>query len=168
MHTNNYYDILGVNKKATLQEIKRAYKKWVIKLHPDKNMGSTAYEELLKELNQVYYILSDTLRRKEYDKSIFSEISEEQIEAAPKTESIRGRRYENIIGIINEVVHKMMTHAIIGRLVGIALFFIGIFTIGYLCELAGLANKEPIIQVVERDTTPPSKRVYPLTLGRHH
>lgn len=60
----NYYEILGVDKKASKEEIKKAFRKLAHEYHPDKKSGS---EEKFKEINEAYSILSDDKRRAEYD-----------------------------------------------------------------------------------------------------
>lgn len=64
----NYYDVLGVEKTATLEEIKKAYKKLAIKWHPDKNPDNVEEaESKFKELSEAYEVLSDSEKRKIYD-----------------------------------------------------------------------------------------------------
>lgn len=63
----NYYDILGVKKDATEEEIKKAYRKLALKYHPDKNKGDKEAEEKFKEISRAYDILSDKKKRSEYD-----------------------------------------------------------------------------------------------------
>ena len=63
----NYYDILGVSKTATQDEIKKAYRKIAVKYHPDKNPGDKEAEEKFKEAAEAYSVLSDENKRKEYD-----------------------------------------------------------------------------------------------------
>lgn len=63
----NYYDILGVSKTATQDEIKKAYRKIAVKYHPDKNPGNKEAEEKFKEAAEAYSVLSDENKRKEYD-----------------------------------------------------------------------------------------------------
>jgi len=63
----NYYNILGINKTASAEEIKKAYRKLAIKYHPDKNPGNKEAEEKFKEISEAYEILSDDNKRKEYD-----------------------------------------------------------------------------------------------------
>ena len=62
----DYYEILGVDKKASTSEIKSAYRKMALKYHPDKNKASDA-EEKFKEINESYQVLSDSEKKKAYD-----------------------------------------------------------------------------------------------------
>lgn len=64
----DYYDILGINKKATADEIKKAYRKLAVKWHPDKNPNNkAAAEEKFKKISEAYAVLSDGEKRKNYD-----------------------------------------------------------------------------------------------------
>jgi curved DNA-binding protein len=67
MATRDYYHILGVNKNASGEEIKRAYRKLAMKYHPDKNPNRKEAEERFKEINEAYAVLSDKEKRKQYD-----------------------------------------------------------------------------------------------------
>ncbi len=67
MATKDYYHILGVNKNASEEEIKRAYRKLAMKYHPDKNPNRKEAEERFKEINEAYAVLSDKEKRKQYD-----------------------------------------------------------------------------------------------------
>src|SRR5665213_402060 len=60
----NYYDILGVQKSATEDDIKKAFRKLAHKYHPDKGTGD---EAKFKEVTEAYSVLSDEKRRREYD-----------------------------------------------------------------------------------------------------
>jgi preprotein translocase subunit Sec63 len=59
----DYYDILGVNKSASKEEIKKAYRTTAFKHHPDKNPGNKASEEKFKEASEAYGILSDEKKK---------------------------------------------------------------------------------------------------------
>ena len=62
-----YYQILGVAKTASADEIKKAYRKLALKFHPDKNQGDKEAEEKFKEISEAYAVLSDPEKRKQYD-----------------------------------------------------------------------------------------------------
>lgn len=63
----DYYEVLGVAKNATAEEIKKAYRKMAIKYHPDKNPGDKAAEEKFKEAAEAYDVLSNDEKRQRYD-----------------------------------------------------------------------------------------------------
>ena len=68
MAKRDYYDVLGVHKQATDQEIKKAYRKLAKKYHPDTNPGDAKAEQLFKEVTEAYNVLSDEEKRKLYDR----------------------------------------------------------------------------------------------------
>src|SRR5436853_5432050 len=68
MAEKDYYDILGVKKNATEDEIKKAYRTLAKKFHPDKNKGNKEAENKFKELSEAYAVLSDKEKRQQYDR----------------------------------------------------------------------------------------------------
>src|SRR6266436_3129308 len=67
MAKRDYYEVLGVERTATAEEIKKAYRQLAVKHHPDKNPGDKAAEEKFKELGEAYEALSDSQKRAAYD-----------------------------------------------------------------------------------------------------
>ncbi|MBN2388780.1 MAG: J domain-containing protein [Anaerolineales bacterium] len=67
MEYKDYYKILGVDRKASSDEIKRAYRKLAMQYHPDRNPGDKTAEERFKEINEAYQVLSDSGKRARYD-----------------------------------------------------------------------------------------------------
>lgn len=67
MEYKDYYDILGVDRDADEQEIKRAYRKLALEYHPDKNPDDPNAEERFKEINEAYEVLGDPEKRAKYD-----------------------------------------------------------------------------------------------------
>ena len=67
MAKRDYYEVLGVIKSTSPEDIKKAYRKSALKYHPDKNKGDKASEDKFKEASEAYHVLSDKKRRKNYD-----------------------------------------------------------------------------------------------------
>ncbi|MBP8933584.1 MAG: DnaJ domain-containing protein, partial [Candidatus Atribacteria bacterium] len=64
----DYYEVLGVNRNASLEEIKRSYRKLARQYHPDANLGNNDNIEKFKEINEAYQVLSDAEKRATYDR----------------------------------------------------------------------------------------------------
>ena len=67
MAKRDYYDVLGVSKSSSADQIKSAYRKLAVKYHPDKNEGDKAAEEKFKEASEAYHVLSNSERKQNYD-----------------------------------------------------------------------------------------------------
>jgi curved DNA-binding protein len=65
--TTDYYKLLGVDRKATPDQIKKAFRRLAMKYHPDKTKGDKEAEEKFKQINEAYAVLSDKEKRKKYD-----------------------------------------------------------------------------------------------------
>lgn len=63
----DYYKVLGIEKSASKEEIKKAYRKLSTKFHPDKNNGDVFFENMFKQIQEAYNILSDTNEKENYD-----------------------------------------------------------------------------------------------------
>ncbi len=64
---DDYYNILGIDKKASATQIKKAYRKLALKYHPDKTKGDKALEDKFKKISEAYAVLSDPEKRNQYD-----------------------------------------------------------------------------------------------------
>lgn len=67
MATRDYYEVLGVKKGASIEELKKAYRKLAVKYHPDKNPGDKQAEDRFKEINEAYAVLSDPKKKEQFD-----------------------------------------------------------------------------------------------------
>ena len=72
MAKRDYYEVLGVSKDASEDEIKKAYRKIAIKYHPDRNPGNKEAEEKFKEAAEAYDVLHDPQKRQQYDQFGFN------------------------------------------------------------------------------------------------
>ncbi len=65
--SEDYYKILGLDKKASAVQIKKAYRKLALKYHPDKTKGDKALESKFKKISEAYAVLSDSEKKNQYD-----------------------------------------------------------------------------------------------------
>ena len=68
----DYYEVLGVEKSASAEEIKKAYRKKAMQFHPDRNPGDKTAEEKFKEVGEAYEVLSDADKKARYDQFGFA------------------------------------------------------------------------------------------------
>ncbi len=88
----DYYQILGVPRNASQEEIKKAYRRLALKYHPDRNRGNKEAEEKFKEINEAYAVLSDPEKRKQYDRFGSAEFERRYTQE----DIFRGFNFENI------------------------------------------------------------------------
>jgi molecular chaperone DnaJ len=92
----DYYEVLGLQKGAVKDDIKKAYRKLAIQYHPDKNQGNKESEEKFKEATEAYEILSDDQKRSAYDQFGFAGV--EGMGGGPQDYSSAFRDFEDIFG----------------------------------------------------------------------
>ena len=68
MSEQDYYELLGVSRDASADEIKKAYRKKAIQFHPDKNPDDSSAEEKFKEISEAYEVLKDSEKKAAYDR----------------------------------------------------------------------------------------------------
>ena len=93
MEYKDYYGVLGVNKDASTNEIKKAYRKLAMKYHPDRNPDNKQAEEKFKEINEAHEVLSDPEKRAKYDQLSNSYSSWQQAGGSPGS-----FRWEDLFG----------------------------------------------------------------------
>ena len=97
MAKRDYYEVLGVQKNATKEDIKKAYRKLAIQYHPDKNPGDKSAEEKFKEATEAYEVLSDDQKKQAYDQFGFAGV-EGMGGPTPQDFSQTFRGFEDIFG----------------------------------------------------------------------
>lgn len=90
----DYYAILGVDRNATTEEIKKAYRKLALKYHPDRNEGDKKAEEKFKEITEAYAVLSDETKRAKYDQ--FGYVNENDFDFNPSN-------FDDIFAYVNDI-----------------------------------------------------------------
>lgn len=91
----NYYYILGVHSNATLNEIKSAFRKLAIRLHPDKNDGDKFFEDRFKDIKEAYETLSDDLKKNDYDIKLRYYSNSLNHDAVKKYKELLKRKYKD-------------------------------------------------------------------------
>jgi molecular chaperone DnaJ len=94
----DYYEVLGVNRTATDQELKSAYRKMALQYHPDRNPGNHEAEEKFKEINEAYAVLSSAENRARYDRFGHAGVGSSAASGAWATQDFGG--FEDILGDI--------------------------------------------------------------------
>jgi molecular chaperone DnaJ len=89
----DYYDVLGVDRRASAQEIKKAYRKLAVKYHPDKNPNDPEAEETFKEAAEAYSVLSDEEKR-----SVYDQYGHEGLRGGPQVNADIFREFTDIFG----------------------------------------------------------------------
>ncbi len=92
----DYYEVLGVSKDASEEEIKKAYRKLAFKYHPDQNPGDKVAEEKFKQVTAAYDILGDETKRRQYDNAGYNPFSNSTYgEYGEQTQSQWDSTYQN-------------------------------------------------------------------------
>ncbi|MCB9337593.1 MAG: J domain-containing protein [Lewinellaceae bacterium] len=102
MKIKNYYSVLGLDPSSTQEEIKKAYKIYASKFHPDKHQGDKFFEERFKEIGEAYEFLSDVTKKKILDDQLNSTSSKYSNEPqAEKDEDLRQEKTKTDTNVFN-------------------------------------------------------------------
>ena len=124
--SGNYYKILGLNKKATLGDIKIAYKKLALKYHPDRNQNNIVAEELFKKINEAYQLLSDPEKKILYDQKLDYGFSFESTSGNPPASNYYRHHHGRVEPLPNPVIKKMYIYLSFGLIILYALVYFGL------------------------------------------
>ncbi|MBL0928073.1 MAG: DnaJ domain-containing protein, partial [Phycisphaerales bacterium] len=102
--TRDYYEILGVDRKADGEEIKRAYRRLAMKWHPDRNPGNAEAEARFKECAEAYEVLGDTQKRALYDQHGHEGL---RSRGAPAGHDFSRMNVEDIFSMFNDIFGGM-------------------------------------------------------------
>ena len=102
----NYYEILGVNQQATIKEIKKAYRDLAKKYHSDSHPDDTSTDELMKEINAAYEVLSDPIKRANYDYNLKNNLNFNETDEV--REARRNETWKATIDILKEALENAM------------------------------------------------------------
>jgi curved DNA-binding protein CbpA len=90
----DYYEILGIHRSADSTQIRTAYKRLAMQFHPDRNPGNKGAEEIFKNINEAYHVLSDPLKKSRYDARLYAYITTPQYTESYWREAQRNRYYQ--------------------------------------------------------------------------
>ncbi len=155
MVKKNYYQKFGLNKNATDSEIKKAYRRLALKYHPDKNSSDPKFENIFKQINEIYEILSDKTKRKNYDLSLEEELVVETNTYDYQTDnSKQSNHYSDIFTSSNrpyvysddyEFIIKSRINFFFGTVKGLGILISLMIVIGLLTQwLVNNSNKSSV------------------------
>ena len=105
----DYYEVLGVPRDATPEQLKAAYRKLAMQYHPDRNNGDKGAEEKFKEVGEAYSILSDPSKKEQFDRFGITD-SSQQMQGGDPFGDIPG-----LVGLIQGQQLAKQDHSFLGR-----------------------------------------------------